>query len=80
MLARAAALRLTDEAGLAGLVLTPMGAGIGGLADEQCARCMADEVRRFQEERPRLTLQSIVFACLSERTARAFREALRAEP
>ncbi len=77
-LARAtrAALDRAEEAGLSGLVFTPMGAGIGGMRDARCAEIMVREARRFARERPGGPLAEVVFACAKERTAEAFRARL----
>jgi O-acetyl-ADP-ribose deacetylase (regulator of RNase III) len=64
-----ASLEVARRAGLTGLVLTPMGAGIGGMKDAVCARIMIDEI----QARP---IERVVIACWKERTSAAFRAAL----
>ncbi len=70
-----ASLRLAEEAGLAGLVLTPMGAGIGGMRAAKCARILVEEVRAFEAAGPQ-AVGEVVFACLKPKDVSAFRQAL----
>jgi O-acetyl-ADP-ribose deacetylase (regulator of RNase III) len=60
-------LELARKEGLAGLVFTPMGAGIGGMKDDKCARIMTETIRAAA---PAI---DVVIACLREKTACAFR-------
>lgn len=79
-LARAvrASLVRAEESALAGMVLTPMGAGIGGMRDEVCAKVILDTIEAFTRENPDCGIRRLVIACLGKRTARIFRHALRA--
>lgn len=72
-------LRLADQAGLSGLVLTPMGAGIGGMKLAKCARILVDELRRFEALAPP-ALGSVVLAAFKARDAETLRRALRETP
>lgn len=67
-------LRLADLAGLSGLVLTPMGAGIGGMPMAKCARLLLDEVRRFEAAEP-AALSTVVLAAHEARDAEILRRA-----
>ena len=69
-------LRLAHEAGLASVVLTAMGAGIGGMRLAKCARILVEEVRAFAAAQPESALERVIFACYRERQARVFRTAI----
>lgn len=74
----ASSFRLASEAGLTSVVLTAMGAGIGGMRLAKCARILIEEARAFAAAQPEASLQRVVFACYRERQARVFRSALEA--
>lgn len=67
-------LLLAEEAGLSGLVVTPMGAGIGGMRMRKCARIIVEEVRRFEPDAEHV--RAVVIACFKDKAARLFREQL----
>ena len=60
---------MLDAAGIAGAVMTPMGAGIGGMRDAVCAGIMFRELRAFTGT----SLREIVIRCRKEKTASAFK-------
>lgn len=78
VLARAvrSSLEAASSAGLSSIVFTPMGAGIGGMADRVCARITLDEIRAFAESHKSSPLGEAVIACFEKRTAEAFRKEL----
>ncbi|MDQ7823734.1 MAG: macro domain-containing protein [Candidatus Eremiobacteraeota bacterium] len=77
VLARAvhSSLEAAAKAGIGSLVFTPMGAGIGGMADGACAVVMRDAIRAFDQSTPESPVRNLVIACLGEKTAGVFRKA-----
>lgn len=72
-------LRLAEHEELSGLVLTPMGAGIGGMRMRKCARILAEELRRFEALRP-THLKEVVLSASKPRDADALGRAVRETP
>lgn len=64
-----AALAEAVQGGVASLVFTPMGAGIGGMSDARCAEVMGAELRAHPAGGP---VRRIVVACRKPKSARAF--------
>lgn len=67
-------LLLAVEAAFSAVVMTPMGAGIGGMRDGVCARVMIGSIRSFAAEHVRTP--HVIVACFSRRTASSFEVAL----
>lgn len=71
-----ASLDRANEAGLRTLVLTPMGAGIGGLSDRACAREVRGAVEAWAQKPVQRGVEEVVVACASPSGAEAFAEVL----
>lgn len=72
----AASLDRAEEAGLETVVLTPMGAGIGGLSDAACAREIREAVAAWEEAHSGSAVREVAVACVGAATAAVMREGL----
>jgi O-acetyl-ADP-ribose deacetylase (regulator of RNase III) len=68
-----ASLNRAAAAGLRSLVLTPMGAGIGGLSDIACAEEIRQTLDAWEEAHPEGGLDEVWVACIDPLSGAAFR-------
>jgi O-acetyl-ADP-ribose deacetylase (regulator of RNase III) len=71
-----ASLHATRAAGIKSLVFTPMGSGIGGMADGMCAAIMIKEILQFRKKPGEICLKNVAIACFKEKTAAIFQHEL----
>ncbi len=67
---------IAKELRIKSVVFTPMGAGIGGMAMEKCAKIMLPEIIRFSKDNPDHLLEKVKFAIVSRKAENIFQKVL----